>query len=481
MKKTFLLISAISIFSACSDKDFDINYDPDNLSPQATTLALQLPAGIAGIAGAQGAYYSIFGGFWSQYYTQSNSASQYRKLDAYSAGTNDYNNAWSAMYDGLGDIRMVKRKALEQGNWKYYLIATTLEVQASQLMTDFYGDIPYEEANNQDILEPKFNTGPEVYDLMIEDLKTALDKDLATSNGEVPGSDDFVFGGNMTNWTAYANTLLLKLYMRQTKVNPTSSQTEITNLINSGVAFLDTDAAITQFEDAPNRSNPFYETDRRQLNVGTNIRASTTMLSFLQANGDPRRDNFYSSGVSLNQGDFNNTAIGQSSIAVLTLNATDALYFMSRTESLFLQAEALERYFGGTGAKEKYDAGVLEAFRRYSKDGSQFIASGGVYEYPNGTFEDKLKAIMVQKWVSGFPANGFEAFFDQNRTGYPQISAVPQTDSEYIPGELAYSVEGVTGDGNFPKRIVYPNSVKTRNRFAPNLKTITTPVWWAIN
>jgi len=123
----------------------------------------------------------------------------------------------------------------------------------------------------------------------------------------------------------------------------------------------------------------------------------------------------------------------------------------------------------------------LEAFRRYSKDGSQFIASGGVYEYPNGTFEDKLKAIMVQKWVSGFPANGFEAFFDQNRTGYPQISAVPQTDSEYIPGELAYSVEGVTGDGNFPKRIVYPNSVKTRNRFAPNLKTITTPVWWAIN
>ena len=104
MKKTFILILALSIFSACSDEDFDINYDPDNLSPQATTLALQLPAGMAGIAGAQGAYYTIFGGFWSQYYTQSSSASQYRNLDAYSAGTNDYNRGWSAMYDGLGDI-----------------------------------------------------------------------------------------------------------------------------------------------------------------------------------------------------------------------------------------------------------------------------------------------------------------------------------------------------------------------------------------
>lgn len=478
MKKTLIIISALSIFSACSEKDFDINYDPDNLSPQATTLALQLPAGMAGIAGAQGAYYTIFGGFWAQYYTQSNSASQYRNLDAYSAGTNDYNRAWSAMYDGLGDLRTVKRKAFEQGNWKYYLIATTLEVHASQLMTDFYGDIPYTEANQQDILEPKFNTGPEVYDLMITDLKTALAKDLAASIGETPSADDFVFGGNMENWKAFANTLLLKIYMRQTKVNPGLAQTEITNLINSGVAFLDTDAAITQFEDAPNRSNPFYETDRRQLNVATNIRASTTMDSFLLSNNDPRRDNFYTPGVALNQGDFNNTALGSSSIAVLIITAVDPLYFMSRTESLFLQAEALLRYFGGAGAKEKYDAGVLEAFNRYSKDGAPFIAATGVYKYPNGTLDDNLKAIMTQKWVSGFPANGFEAFFDQNRTGYPKISAVAQSDAGYIPGELAYSIEGITG-GAFPRRFVYPNTVQTRNRFAPDLEKITTPVWWA--
>ncbi|HEY6142879.1 MAG TPA: SusD/RagB family nutrient-binding outer membrane lipoprotein [Flavobacterium sp.] len=480
MKKTLILISALSIFSACSDEDFDINYDPDNLSPKATTLALQLPAGMAGIAGAQGAYYTIFGGFWAQYYTQSNSASQYRNIDAYSAGTNDYNRGWSAMYDGLGDLRNVKRKALEQSNWKYYLIATTLEVHASQLMTDFYGDIPYAEANQQDILEPKFNTGPEVYNLMIADLKKALANDLASSRGEIPGSDDFVFGGNMANWKAYANTLLLKLYMRQTKINPTLAQAEITNLINSGVAFLDTDAAITQFEDAPNRSNPFYETDRRKLNVATNIRASTTMYSFLLDNNDPRRDNFYGPGGALDQGDFENSTITSSSVAILTLAATDPLYFMSRTESLFLQAEALARYFGGAGAKEKYDAGVLEAFQRYSKDGASFIAAGGDYVYPNGTLDENIKTIMTQKWMSGFPANGFEAFFDQNRTGYPKISTAPQSDDGYIPGEWAYSLGGITG-GLFPKRIVYPNSVKTRNRFAPNLEAITKPVWWAAN
>lgn len=478
MKKISILIFVLSILSACSDEKFDINRDPDNLSPENITLPVQLPAGIVGIAAAQNTYYALFGGFWSQYFTQSNTASQYNKIDSYSAGTNDYNTGWTAMYDALGDVRNVKRMAEKQGNWNYYLIATTLEVHASQLMTDFYGSIPYSEANNPEILEPKFNTGQETYTLMINDLKVALSKNLSTSTGVLPSKDDFLFNGNMDKWKEFANTLLLKLYMRQTKVNPSLAETEIKNLINSGVNFLSSDAAMTQFEDAPNRSNPLYESDRRKLNVGTNLRASTTTLSFLNLNNDTRRSYFYSAGNALNQGDFNNTAIASSSIAVVTLKPTDAVYFMSASESLFLQAEALLRYYNGAGAKEKYNEGVLAAFQKYSLNGDSYITTGGKYEYPSGTMSENLKSIITQKWLSGFPANGYEAFFDQNRTGFPKISLVEQTDSEYVPGELAYSIEGTTG-GIFPKRIVYPDIVKTRNRNTPTLEKITTPVWWA--
>lgn len=481
MKKISIILITISILlSSCSDEKFDINRDPDNLSPENITLPVIIPAGIAGIVGAQGAYYSIFGGFWSQYYTQSNTASQYNNIDSYSAGTNDYNTGWTAMYDALGDIRTAKKMAVAQENWNYYLIATTLEVHASQIMTDFYGGIPYSEANNSNILEPKFNTGQETYTLMINDLKDALSKNLSSSKGVLPSKDDFIFNGNMNNWTSFANTLLLKLYMRQTKVNPTLAQTEIKDLINSGVAFLSVDAAMTQFEDAPNRSNPLYETDRRKLNVGTNMRASTTMLSFLNENNDPRRNSFYGAGNSLNQGDFNNTSIASSSIAIVTLKATDPIYLMTLSESLFLQAEALERYYGGVGAKAKYDAAVIAAFQKYSLDATSFLAPGGKYEYLPGTFDSKLKLIMTQKWLSNYPANGFESFFDQNRTGFPKVSTVPQTDQNYIPGELAYSIEGTTG-GLFPKRIVYPDIVKTRNRNTPAIEKITTPVWWAAN
>lgn len=480
MKKILLLFVGISLFSSCSNEKYDINTDPDNLNPNSISLKVELPSGIIGVAGAQGSYYALIGGFWSQYWTQSNASNQYKEIDNYSIGTNDYVGGWAAMYDALGDIRNVKLLAEKQENWNYYLIASVLEVHASQIMVDFYGQIPYTEANNINILTPHFNTGQETYTLMIADLKNALSKDLTSSAGDLPANDDFIFGGNMTNWKAYANTLMLKLYMRQSEVNPALAQQGISDLLSSGVSFLNTDAAVTQFEDAPNRSNPLFESDRRQLNTKTNIRASKTMFSYLDTNLDTRKGEYYETGNPINQGDYDNVSIAPASISVVHLDAITPVYFMSKEESMFLQAEALERYASGAGAKAKYDAGVLEAFAKYGLDGSTYVTSGGAYEYPTTNFNDKLKSIITQKWVSGFPGNGFESFFEQNRTGFPEISSVLQSDPTYVPGELAYSIAGTTG-GSFPKRLVFPSTVKTRNPNTPNIIVVTVPVWWDVN
>lgn len=482
MKKIFInIIAFLTIFlstTGCEDQ-LDINRDPDSLSQNGVALSTEFPAGITGVVGAQGAYGALVGGFWAQYWTQSNAANQYKSIDDFSIlGTSSFiNGMWRNMFDALGDIRNVKRIAEEQENWNYYLAATTLEVYASQFMSDFYGSIPYVEANNSEILQPTFNSGQEVYDLLIQDLEMALSKDLSTSQGSTPASDDLIFNGNMDNWVAFANSLKLKIYLRQEKARPEVSQSGITNLLNSGAEFLDTDAAMTQFEDAPNKSNPLYESNERQLNTPTNLRASTTMFSFLDTNQDPRLGEYYEAGNPLDQGDFNSTA-APNSIAVVNLHPTTPVYLMSREESLFLQAEAQLRYGSEDIAKEKYEEGVLEAFNKYDLDGSSFIAPGGPYEWPAGTMEEKLKAIITQRWVAGFPGNGFEAFFAINRTGIPEISDVPQSDESYIPGQLAYPVNGTTG-GDFAKRLPFPSDVRARNSNAPDNIEITVPVWWA--
>jgi hypothetical protein len=476
MKKITTIIAALFLLVSC-DETFDINRDPDSLPPGQANSTI-LPAGLAGLAGAQGSYYALIGGFWSQFWTQNTTSNQYKDIDQYSIGTNDYQTGYTAMYDALNDIRVVKAQAEKEGNWNYYLIATVLEVEASQVLTDLYDAVPYAEANNPSILQPKFNTGKEVYTLMIEDLKLALSKNLATSVGKAPAKDDFIFDGNMQNWTKFGNTLLLKLHMRLTQVDPSLAQSGITTLINSGAQFLDVDAAMTQFEDAADRSNPLYETDRRQLNTTLNLRASKTLYTYLQTNSDPRLDKYYGPGNPNNQGDFENSATG---LSLVTLNPTTAVYFLSAEESYFLQAEALTRYYGGAGAKAKYDLGVAANFKKYSMSADTFVADGGKYAFPStGTMDQKIEAIITQKWIASFPGNGYESFLEQNRTGFPKESAVPQNDQNYIPGQFRVAVENVTG-GLFPRRIVLPNTVKTRNPNAPALAKITAPVWWDVN
>ena len=479
MKKIIVLLIGFTLVFSCDDQ-LDINRDPDFLSPDQLALSVNLPTGITGVATAQGAPYALIGGFWSQFWTQSNAANQYRVLDSYDLNTTStiQTGAWLNMYDGLLDIRNVKKNAETQENWNYFLIATVIETYASQLLTDFYGDIPYSEANDPTIFQPMFDSGESVYDQMIADLDEALSKNLGSSKGNAPGTDDLVFGGDMSAWVQFANTMKLRIFMRQTEARPSVAQSGISAMLSSNAQFLNQDAAITQFKDEANQSNPLYESDRRQLNVATNLRASTTMYSFFEDNSDARLSKYYGPGNPLDQGDFNNTDVAPASVSVVNLSATSPLFFISHEESLFLQAEAALRYNNGTGAKALYDAGVIENFSKWSLDGSAHVASGGAYEYPSGgTTEEQLEAIIVQKWAASFPGNGFESYFEWLRTGYPKTSAVAQDDTGYVSGEFAYSLEGSTG-GVFPQRIEYPNTELQRNGNAPALLDIKTPIWW---
>jgi hypothetical protein len=474
MKKIiFTLLGLFILFVSCDDQ-LDINRDPDLLSPEGVAFATELPAGIAGIAGAQGAELAIIGGIWSQFYTQSPSANQYRTVDAYQIGTSTSfaRGPWQNMYDALGDIRNIKRNALTQENWKYFLIASVLESYGSQILADTYDQIPYTEANDLTNFQPHFNTGQEVYDLMIADLDTALSKDLSTSKGSSPAGDDFVFGGDMAKWVQFANTLKLRILLRQVNV-----RASVASGAGSLSNFLSEDASMHNFADLPSNSNPLYETDRRQLNVATNLRASTTMYSYLNDNGDGRLNMYYGSGVPLNQGDYQ-SVVAPNSISIVNLSATTPVYFISAEESLFLQAEANLRYNSGSNAKALYDAAVLANFSKWGLDGSSYISSGGVYAYPSaGTFEQKLEAIITQKWIASFPGNGFESFFEHNRTGYPAESSVAQTSGSYVPGQWAYSVNGAT-NGAFPQRLEWPNTETSRNENTPVIISLTVPVWW---
>ena len=488
MKKfsKYIFASLLVLSLGACEEYLDINTNPG--TPIDAPIEALFPAAVASSAGQIGGWYQILGGLWSQYWTQSNAANQYKRYDGFNIVASDYDNLFNEIYSGaLNDFHRVLTKAEEEESWNFYLMATVMQAYVFQMMADLYDQVPYSEAfeGNEGVFNPHYESGELIYADLLTRIDAALAKDL--TDQEIKGSADFLFGGDMTNWKQFANTLKLKLFLRQCYANPTEAQAGVTALLGNADGFLGMDAAMTQFVDQASRSNPLYESDQRQLNTNSNLKASYTFMSWLEASADPRIDALFhppaAGGVhaSLYQGDYEvpSTVIDPTTISRALIQATDPVYFVSLAESHFLQAEAELRYGTAGNVKAQYDAGILAGFARLGFDGSAFIAPGGAYEFPAaGDMETKLKAIMTHKWACLAGAQNLEMFFETNRTGYPAQSAVTADDINYVPGELTYPVNAVLPVGSRPKRLLFPDIEKTRNENIPAEVPITTKVWW---
>lgn len=487
--KILSYITVLLVITMIGCNDFlDINVDPNN--PGTVPATLTLPAAQITIATVLAGDYAVVGGIWAQHWTQSHVASQYRDEDRYALTLLDYQTAWGELYAGaLVDLKKIEAEALASENWNLYLQAVSLTAYTYQILVDWYDAVPYTGAlgGGEDNFNPAFTPGAEVYADLLARLDNALSKSFTGSNiSHIPS--DFVFGdqgleGQVNGWIQFANTLKLKLWLRQTHVNNAGAGAAITGLLANG-NFLTQDAKVDVFVDLPDQSNPLYESNVRQLNVATNLRGSRTLVSWLQENSDPRLDAYFKPGTTghfgLWQGWFEapTTVIAEQQPDVAILSPTRPFYFFSMDEVLFMLAEAHARYGDAALAEQYYNDAVIAACTRVGVDCSTLVAAGGIYEYPNGTLEQNIEAIIMQKWAS-LVDRGYEAFWDHNRTCYPAISLLPAFNDDVIPGTFTYSVGGTTPVGEFPKRLIYPESERNTNQSIPAEVPITVPVWWA--
>lgn len=485
MKKTtlsfFILSVFIILFAGGCKKTFDINHDPDNPTLDVGTAQLVFPVGVMGIAVPIGGELAITGAIFGEYLTQAANTSQYKAISQYDIKATDNDRFYRTLYtSGLKNLQYVIDKSKENNDWNHFLMATVMKAYGVSVLVDLFDQVPYSQAlQGAANIAPSFDDGYTVYQSLLGSIDSALNQPLVTGKTD---NSDIIFGGDITKWQAFANTLELKLYLRMVNAKPQDAQAGITSLYSRNASFLNIDAAVTSFQDVASKSNPMYEQNIRQLNTGNNLVASTTYASFLKSNSDPRIVYFFGSASagSLDQGDYLNTSPTALAAAVFKQKPTDPVVFISKAESYFLQAEARVRYFGGDQAKDLYDQGVLAAFASVGYDGSSFIAPGGKYHYPAGTPEQNIEAIIVQKWAS-FPYGDhfIEGWFEKNRTGYPRTSPVYSSNAGYVPGQFVVAKNSVLLAGEMPERFVFPDVERSTNPNTPAEKPITTPVWWA--
>ena len=498
MKSKYLIIGLFLslLFAGCSDW-LDVNHDPDALESVPTADVL-LPAAELGIANnLMGWHFCFGGGFWVEYWTQSYTASQFKTLCEYLP--QDFNTAYnSLMAEPLPDLRRIKAMTADDEDRGYYFVAEALSIFAWQTITDVWGDMPYFEAlrGDEQILHPKQNTGQEIYADLMKRTNDLLTIDLSESS--IDGGQDLIFKGDLSKWYKFANTLKLKLMIRLSET-PEYNNANVLALIQEG-NLLTESARIpgsTWNNAMSGKRHPMQAFQAGGANYfSTNVRACKSFLDYLVKGGDPRRSKLFNGTNGAFFGDFDSKVASNGSTPDNISNSTYwsqpviaadlDLMLMSAWEINFYIAEVYARAGNHAKAKEYYEAGVKASLNQHGISDYSIIGTDGYAEWEDGSIEEEIKEISMQRWVAHCNYQHIESFLERNRTKYPSVNEIDIAANrryawENFPvGDLTISVNGrVLLGGELPASPMYPDSYIFRNNNAPAQKpNVGQKVWW---
>lgn len=480
----FCCLIFLGAITGCS-KFLDVNDNPNN--PGSSSPDLLLPTTQVSLGIAVGNSLQIYGNVLGQYWTQNPSSSQYKSIEQYAFTNSNFNYPWMFLYgDALVNLQLIinNDNGTDQDQ-QYVAIAYILKAYGLQLATDAFGDVPNSGAlKGTGESSPTYDKQQSIYDSIFKFIEKG--KSLMDPNSEyLPGSQDLVFGGDMDKWAAFANTLELRAYMRLSQVDEAKAKAGVAKLFASKAVFLNEDAEL-QYSTTGGNQNPLY-INMVGLGKTQNVVASGTVIKAFKRNNDPRMFALYVklSGrdtiAYIAQGDYNATeknADGEDVAkkvsppsSLVAGNAQDdksavaPVLLISASESYFLQAEAAARGWGkgSLTAEALFKKGIEASFDAdgIGSSAANYIKTAQDAVFP-GKPTDQIKAIITQKYYAMCGSQGFEAWTEWRRTGYPD-----------------FFTKSATAQGqDFPLRFLYPNSEVTSNLNYPGTVPMDTPVWW---
>ncbi|MFD1873176.1 SusD/RagB family nutrient-binding outer membrane lipoprotein [Hymenobacter bucti] len=471
---------ALTAASGCT-KDFaEINTNPNAVS----TLTPEFLFTKAEYDGVSNTLFLLLGtmqyttsfndvaGFGSKYIASQVNSSSSSFSSAYPGALNELSLIINAVKDDPTRVNLLAEARI----WRVYCYSR---------LTDVYGDIPYSQATSgytSNLFTPAYDAQKDIYADMLKELDEAaqsLDPAKATY-----GASDLIYNGNTTQWKKLAYSLMLRLGMRLTKVDPASAQTWATKALAGGVITADGDIAKVTYLSSGQiiNQNPLayqlYNQDYIAANGSTNQEGGKyqdVFINYLKQNRDPRlgvvsvvytggSPNVTDTTFAKQQGMPANLSAKPANFAQLSepnprtvlLRGSPFLVFTA-AESYFLQTEAtLRGWSSSTPAATLYANGVSAGLRQWSlisaSDGTIPTAKINAYVARNplvtGSLAQQMQQIYTQFWVAIFP-DAQETFASYRRTGYPAL-----TPNNY-PGNA-------TG-GQFPRRFLYPLSEQNLN------------------
>ncbi|WP_339889531.1 SusD/RagB family nutrient-binding outer membrane lipoprotein [uncultured Flavobacterium sp.] len=477
MKKIKILaLFAFLSFMSC-DNYLDINDSPNNAKDTDVTPDLALAAAqtssYANVTTSMNFLGNLFMNNWG--YDVNSFAVTNPAEFSYSIDNNFYAAIWNTPMRNTANLSNIINT--EFPNYENHVaIAKICKAYYFQILVDMYGDVPYTEAHQgvADIT-PAYDGAKSVY----RDLYAQLDQAIAlidnSPSAKAVGAEDAVFGGNMSQWKDFANTMKLRLLMRQVDLAEAGTDSETTTYVAdkfallSGASFLSVNATLNPgYSDTrADTRNPFWNIMYGEDNTTVTAfyrqyKASKRNADNLNSTSDPRRSRLFTlvggSVVGVLQGD-SSVVNGGTAPAVLSSfglgvlsSASQDAYMFSLAESLLLQAEAVHRGYLTGSAQSLFDAAIDASCIQLGTTAGTYTGSiNGTpgKGYGSGTYAQKIEAIMYQKNIAlQGTSQSLETFIEYTRTGL----------IDSVPG----SILGAT-QANRPRRLLYPTSEYTSN------------------
>lgn len=376
-----------------------------------------------------------------RFFTQQWAETQYPDETQYNLVTrNQPRNHFNRMYvysiNNLKQAKMNLVKEVETDDIRTNKLAT-LEIEEIFIwenIVDTYGDVPYSEAFKPDeILTPKYDDAKTIY----LDLIKRIDAVTATIKPSAIGYSDLVYGGNMTKWKKFANSIKLRLGINLADVDPALSKTTVESAIAAGVISSDSEAYKFSY-DGNTFSSPVY--DNLVASGRNDFLPSQLVINTMSSLSDPRMDvwftkvgGVYKGGVF---GELNDPYTNFSQLSSYFRGATTASNLLSYAEVAFLKAEAAARgYSAGGTAVDLYAIAVKESMRENGV--SSTIADAYVLTNPYNPVNWK-QSIGVQAWIAMFN-KGFASWNFTRRLDSPTLVNPPKSNLSSVPYRMPYS------------------------------------------
>jgi Starch-binding associating with outer membrane len=469
MKNKFLFLGFLLAFVACSDLD-ELNVDKKNpVAVPGETLFTSAQKVVVDQMTSTNVNYNIFRMF-AQHWTETT----YVDEANYDLGTRAISQQhWDELYRRtLANLKESSRLIAsapvpdpllaEKAN--KLAILEVMQVYAYAILVETFGDVPYTQALDVEILNPVYDDGLTIYKDLIARLNTAIGNMDAGASSFSADADN-MYQGDTGKWLKFANSL--KLRMGLTISDIASEAVLATATITAGAAGAMTsndDSATLEYGSSTPNTNPLWVdlvASGRQDFIGAN-----TLVDAMNALNDPRRQYFFQHnmddpntaelefvggeyGINSIFSQFSNISAGSVPGDFALLDPTHPGVLLSYAGVEFLLAEAVARGYavGGT-VEDHYNAGITASILEWGgsqADADAYLAQPAVaYATAAGDWKQKIG---TQAWI-GLYNIGFEAWHSYRRLDWPALVAPPEADSPVVPTRMTYPIVEQTLNGD---------------------------------